>query len=268
MFDEPEENDAENSAERAADPAARAKEKFDEFRMHAELAAVFEGKRKFDAELRAGLDPEIARDVQRTIARLEKAKSADTPLLPPDSTADAIRLLTLPATAGLSTNDYHVHRRPGEVMIVRWLAGGDEVEQFYTRLQAHFDAALTQFREDERQSLGWKQDEQSAAYLKALEAIDVKMADRYLRDPIRKHPIFILSTQTADEIDIIHLATYLMSLDPAELVGAASAPPEDGATERDRAWFFKLFSLRGVVENVERMCFFTFLQKSDDNSDW
>jgi hypothetical protein len=269
MFDEPEDNDRgdENAAERAADPAERAKEKFDEFRMHAELAAVFEGKRKFDAALRAGLDADIARDVQRTIAWLEKAKTADIPLLPPDSTADAIRLLTLPATADLPTNDYHIHRRPGEVMVVRWLAGGDEIEQFYTRLQAHFDAALTQFREDERQALGWKQDEQSAAYLKALDAIDVKLADRYLRDPIRKHNIFVLSTQAADEIDIIHLATYLMSVDPAELVGSASAPPEDGATERDRAWFFKLFSLRGVVEGVERMCFFTFLQKSDDG-DW
>ena len=49
MFDEPEDNDRgdDNAAERAADPAARAKEKLDEFRMHAELAAVFEGKRKF-----------------------------------------------------------------------------------------------------------------------------------------------------------------------------------------------------------------------------
>src|SRR5687767_8201241 len=113
MFDEPEDNDRgdENAAERAADPAARAKEKFDEFRMHAELAAVFEGKRKFDAELRAGLNPDVARDVQRTVARLEKAKTADSPLLPGESSADAIRLLTLPATAGLSTNDYHVHRR-------------------------------------------------------------------------------------------------------------------------------------------------------------
>ena len=266
MFDEPEDDNSrdENAAERAADPAERAKEKFDEFRMHAELAAVFEGKRKFDAELRAGLDAEIARDIQRTVARLEKAKSADSPLLPPDATADALRLLTLPATAGLATNDYHIHRRPGECMIVRWLAGGEEVEQFYTRLQAHFDAALTQFREDERQALGWKQDDRSLAYLKALDAIEVKLADRYLRDPIRKHNVFVLSTQTADEIDIIHLATYLMSVDPAELVGRASAPPEDGATERDRAWFFKLFALRGVVEGVERMMFFTFLQKTDE----
>ena len=58
MFDEPEEQ--EQPAERPADPAQRAKEKSEEFRMHAELAAVFEGCRKFDAELRPGLDPELA----------------------------------------------------------------------------------------------------------------------------------------------------------------------------------------------------------------
>ena len=54
MFDEPEERPDET----ARDPAARAREKSDEFRMHAELAAVFEGPRKFDAALRADLDGE------------------------------------------------------------------------------------------------------------------------------------------------------------------------------------------------------------------
>jgi hypothetical protein len=49
-------------------------------------------------------------------------------------------------------------------------------------------------------------------------------------------------------------------------VGAASAPPE-APTERDRAWFFKLFSLRGMNEGAERLCFFTYLQKTDE-SDW
>ena len=47
-----------------------------------------------------------------------------------------------------------------------------------------------------------------------------------------------------------------------------SAPPEDQPTESDRAWFFKLFSLRCVVEGEERMCFFTYLQKSDDSFDF
>ena len=39
------------------------------------------------------------------------------------------------------------------------------------------------------------------------------------------------------------------------------------ATEQDRAWFFKLFSLRGVVQDVQRMCFFTYLQKAEDTFD-
>src|SRR5439155_2079279 len=148
MFDEPDEA----PAERASDPAARAREKSDEFRMHAELAAVFEGPRKFDAALRPGLDPEIAREVQRTVGRLEKARVADSPLLPPPSAADAAGVLNLPQARDLSTNDYHIHRRPGEVMIVRWLGsgGGEEVDAFYERLQAHFDAALSAFREEER----------------------------------------------------------------------------------------------------------------------
>jgi hypothetical protein len=60
-----------------------------------------------------------------------------------------------------------------------------------------------------------------------------------------------------------------MGVDPAELVGQASAPSE-APTERDRAWFFKLFSLRGEHKQTERMCFFTFLQKADDTfgNDW
>jgi hypothetical protein len=260
MFDEPEET----PAERSIDPAVRAKDRFDEFRMHAELAAVFEGRRKFDAEIRADLDPDLARDVQRTIARLEKSKLADGPIIDPSAAPEAIRLLKLPETAGLSTNDYHLHRRPGETMIVRFLTG-DEVESFYTRLQAHFDAALAQFREEERQQQGWKQDPQTLKYLDALDKIDVKMADRYAREAIQKHRVFILSTQTADEMDIVHLSDYLMTAPAAEVVGEASAPPEDGATERDRTWFFKLFSLRGIVETVERMCFFTYLQKADES---
>ena len=45
----------------ASDPAKRAKEKADELRLHAELFAVFEGVRKFDAAIVPGLDPELAR---------------------------------------------------------------------------------------------------------------------------------------------------------------------------------------------------------------
>ena len=259
MFDD--ERD-ESPAEDASDPAVRAKEKSDEFRMHAELAAVFEGCRKFDARLIPGLDPEIAREVQRGMGRLEKAKTPESPILLEPAAADAAALLDLPnAREGLSTNDYHVHRRPGEVMVVRWLAG-EQVETFYQRIQAHFDAALEGFKEDERQALEWKQDAKS--YLAALDTVEVKMAERYLRPFIRTHGLFVLSTQSADEMNIAHLADYVMGVPAAELVGAASAPPEDGPTEQDLAWFFKLFSLRGMKDGVEQMCFFTFLQKSDD----
>jgi hypothetical protein len=262
MFDDPNET----PAERSTNPADRAREKFDEFRMHAEVAAVFEAHRKFDAQVLANLDADVARDLQRTIGKLEKSKAADHPILTdPSAITDATRVLTLPQTAALSTNDYHVHRRPGEAMIVRFLAG-DEVETFYERFQAHFDVALNQFREEERQSLGWKQDPETTTYLDALDKIDVRMADRYLRDPIRQHQLAVLSTQAADEMDILHLCDYVMGVEAAAVVGQASAPPEDGATERDRAWFFKLFSMRGLVDGVERMCFFTFLQKADESA--
>lgn len=238
--------------------------------MHAELAAVFEGRRKFGAQLVPNLDPDIARDVQRTIARLEKARPADVPIIPDPFAPDGYRLLNFPQISGTSANDYHIYRRPGETMIVRFLAG-NQVEMFYERMQAHFDAALNQFREEERQSLGWKQDTGTLKYLELLDNIDVRMADRYLRDVMRKHNVTVLSTQSADEMDILHLCDYVMGVPAAEIVGPASAPPDEPAdvdeasrAERDRAWFFKLFSLRGIAEGVEQMCFFTYLQKSDD----
>lgn len=259
MFDEP----SESPAERAADPAERAREKSDEFRTHAELAAVFEGTRKFDGQIVPNLDAALAREIQRTMAKLEKAKAPDSPILPPPSAADAANLLNLAQSRELSTNDYHIARRPGEVMIVRWLQG-QEVETFYERLQAHFDAAMNAYREEERQQNEWKQDPKTLAYLKALDELEVKLADRYLRDLIRKHNLFVLSTQAADELNIAYLADYVMSVRAAEIVGDASAPPEDAPSERDLAWFFKLFHLRGMREGVEQMCFFTFLQKTDD----
>ncbi len=230
--------------------------------MHAELVAVFEGKRKFDAELLTGLDPDLARDIQKRIVRLEKAKIAEAPIITPESAGDATKLLSLPKSRHLSTNDYHIYRRPGELMIVRWLAG-HEVETFYERLQAHFDAALEQFRDEERQANQWKQDPAILAYLDVLDKLEVKMADRYLREMIRKHRVVVLSTQTADEMDILFLCDYVIGVDAAELVGPASAPPEH-PTERDRAWFFKLFALRGISQDVERMCFFAYLQKAED----
>lgn len=258
MFEEPDEP----QEQRPFDPAVRAKEKSDEFRMHAELAAVFEAHRKFDAEIRPGFDPELARANQKIMGKLEKSRSAEHPILPEASSAEAANLLAMPNLQDISTNDYHIYRRPGEVLIFRWLAG-EQVDTFYERFQAHFDAALTQFRDEEHQSHEWKQDPKTTAYLAALDAINLKMSERYLREVIRTHNAFVLSTQAADEMDILHLCDYVMGVDAADIVGAASAPP-DAPTEQDRAWFFKLFSLRGLVDGTERMCFFTYLQKSDD----
>ena len=267
MYDEP----TDDPSEQAADPARRAKEKADELRTHAEVFAVFEGNRKFDAAIVPGLDPELARTIQRTMAKLAKARKPELPVLPDAMTEDAARLLELWKTSNLTTNDYHIHRRPGEVMIVRWLEGA-QVATFYERFQAHFDAGFTDFRDEERQSQEWKQDPKTLAYLAALDKINVKMADVYLRDPIKTLPIFVLSDYTVDEMNIAHLVDYVMGVPAIEIVGRASAPPE-APTDHDLAWFFKLFSLRGAPNstsnstsnNTEQMCFFTFLQKADDS---
>ena len=202
MFDEPQED----PESRPMDPAERVKGKSDEFRMHAELAAVFEGIRKFDARVIPALDATIAHDSQKTMGRLEKSRLDDTPLITDESAPLAEELLDLPDSKDISTNDYHIYRRPGEAMILRWLAG-DQVESFYTRLQAHFDFALEQYRDDQRQTHGWKQDPQTLAYLAALDKVEVKMAERYLRPAILEHKVFVLSTQAADEMDILHLPT-------------------------------------------------------------
>jgi hypothetical protein len=260
MFDDTNED----PAEQASGAKDRAKEKSDEFRMHAELVAVFEGCRKFGAKLIPGLDPEIAREVQRGMGKLEKSKSPDHPVLPETAMADAAALLGLAKSRALSTNDYHIHRRPGEVIIIRWLYG-DEAQAFYERIQAHFDAAMSGYRDEQRSEQEWKQDPNTLEYLAALDSIEVKMEERYLRELIKQHRIFVLSTQSADEINIAYLCDYIMGVRASDLVGAKSAPPDE-PTEHDLAWFFKLFSLRGMGDGIEeRMCFFAFLQKSDDD---
>jgi hypothetical protein len=266
MFDEPDYE--QEPSEKPTGPAQKAKEKADEIRLQAELIAVFEGVRKFDAELRPGLDSEVARDVQKAMAKMERSRHPEAPLLPPESVPEAKRVLELPVSAKLSTNDYHIHRRPGEAMIIRWLAG-EQVATFYERLQAHFDAAFIGYKEDERQAHEWKQSIAAKEYMAELDKIEMKMADRYLRDAIAKHGLFILSTYTIDEINIAWLCDQIMSVPIADLVGRAAAPKETGEEpeEQDLAWFFKLFSLRGIIDGVERMCFFVFLQKAEDTFD-
>src|SRR4051812_26575045 len=105
MFEEPEDNES----QRPFNPADRAKDKTDEFRMHAELAAIFEAHRKFDAQILPNLDPQVARDTQKTIGLLERSRHPDTPVILDKSVADAAKLLDLPSTAGVSTNDYHIY---------------------------------------------------------------------------------------------------------------------------------------------------------------
>jgi hypothetical protein len=65
-----------------------------------------------------------------------------------------------------------------------------------------------------------------------VDKIDVRMADRYLRRPIRSTAVRLVH-QAADELDILHLCDYVMGVEAAEVVGKASAPPEE-PTERDR----------------------------------
>ena len=255
--------DGPKPADRARDPAAAAREQSDGYRLHAEIAAVFEGPRKYDAAITPGLDPDLARDLQRTVGRLGNGIIKDGPVLTGPAAADANRLLQLPTARGLAVNDYHVHRRPGEVMVVRWLAGADQTDAFYDRLQAHYDAAMDAHKEDERQAYGWRQDPVATAYRAALDGLTVDMPDRYLRDVVRRGKATVMSTLAADEMNIAYLCDHVMGVTVADVVGRAAAPPAD-PKDRDLAWYFKLFSLRGPGE---RMCFFTFLQKSDDN-DW
>ena len=77
----------------------------------------------------------------------------------------------------------------------------------------------------------------------------------------------MLSTQTADEISIAFLAEYVMGVSAAELVCRILAPPDE--PNRCATWrgSTSLFSLRGIVEGIERMCFFAYLQKVDDSDD-
>src|SRR5690242_8715914 len=111
MFDDDQNEEPQEQARTAGE---RAKEKSDEFRMHAEMAAVFEACRKFDAAIYPDLDAQRAREIQRTVAKLERARSPESPVLPEGSWPDAAALLKTPETGDVSTNNYHVHRRPGE----------------------------------------------------------------------------------------------------------------------------------------------------------
>ena len=55
------------------------------------------------------------------------------------------------------------------------------------------------------------------AYLAALDAIDVQLSERFYREPVRQHNLFMLSTQSADEINIAFLSDHIMGVAPADL---------------------------------------------------
>ena len=134
---------------------------------------------------------------------------------------------------------------------------------------ARFDGLVLADIADEKHAVVGREAMQKLVHLRRagetgfVEDVEVRMAVRYLRAMIQTHGLFVLSTLTADEMNLAYLAEQIMEVAAADLVGSASAPP-DGASELDLAWFFKLFSLRGMVEGVERMCFFAYLQKSDE----
>lgn len=260
MFDEPDQR----RDDTASDPKKRLDEKLAELRMLAELAAIFEGPRKFRSKLLPTLAIEHAREIQRAVAVLERRKKPGVPILPPDEWTDAEALLKRIAELLPSPGDYHLHRRPGEVMLVRWL-DEQQAGSFYERMQAHFDTMLQQVREDERQALGWKQDPAMQRYLDALETASSRMEDYYLRMPIRSGA-WALSTISTDDMNILFLADQLMGVEPSALVGTAAAPA-DPFDEEQLGWYMRLFSLRGLVQKSERVLFFVFLQRSESEPD-
>lgn len=263
MFDE----SNEPKDERPSEPETRLKDKLDELRIHADLCAIFEGTRKFEANLVTDVDPNLIRDVQQIIAKLDKSKQPGKPFLTPARALGATTLVESLEAQGVTTNDYHIHRRPGEVMLVRWLKG-DQVETFYKRLQAHMDVAIRQTREDERQALGWKNDPAINTYLDRLDEATLDMQTWWMRDLLRNHELTTVRTQTADEINIGYLTEFIMGVGPSAVVGEEFAPP-DGADESMLAWFFKLFALCGSKDGIEHIVFFVFLQKtSEDDFDF
>jgi hypothetical protein len=262
MFDDPDES----RAETANDAAQRATEKLAELRMYAELAAIYEGPRKFGADIRPDLPGDPARFLQKSLAKLARSKVEHTCLIAEAETPLADDVLTHYRSIGLSTGDYHCYTRPGEVMMLRWLAG-DEVDTFYDRFQAHFEAGLAQAREEEKHNHAWKNDQKLNDYLEALQKTTTTMVDYYARPAIRSAPLRVLSTLTAEEMNIEFLTGQIMNRSPVDVVGTAFAPPAE-ASESDLAWFYRLFSLRGVVDDIETMCFFTYLQKVDDSMEF
>jgi hypothetical protein len=262
MYDDPEERKDDN----ADAPDTRLKEKLDGLRIHADLCAIFEGTRKYDAQVRTDVDTNLIRDVQQIVAKLEKSKTPGKPFLTPARALGATSLFESLDEQGVSTSDYHVYRRPGEVMIVRWIKG-DQVDTFYERLQAHMDVAIKQTREDERQALAWKNEPATNEYLEKLDEAELDMQKWWMRDLLRDNELATVRTQTADEINISYLADFIMGVGAEAIVGKEFAPPS-GPDDAELSWFFKLFALCGSKDGVEHIVFFVFLQKTEEEFDF
>jgi len=58
-----------------------------------------------------------------------------------------------------------------------------------------------------------------------------------------------------------------MGVSEDNLLHAAPAVSDEDEEEAQpsQTWFFKLFSLRGITDGQERMCFFAYLQRSEQS---
>ena len=267
MFDD----DADEAPARRTDPEQAARDKLEELRMYAELAAVFEGPRKFDHDLRRDLPSDLAQRLQRGMLTLERARPNQVQILPDEQVPLARELLSANDPAGLTCGDYHACVRPGQVVMARWIRGED-FDVFHERLLAHFDAMLAGHIEDEESARAWQGDPSLPKYLESLEKFKPNLADRYLVAFVRSGRVpACLSTHTADELNIAFLAETVMGLSVPEVVGpqagAATSDEDDDDAYPDEsalAWYFKLYLLRGTVERVPTACFFAFLQKTSN----
>ncbi|MEM6313887.1 MAG: hypothetical protein AAF743_07355, partial [Planctomycetota bacterium] len=206
----------------------------------------------------------LLKRVQQLVGTVHKGMDPKLgPLVTPNHVEDAATLLAMPDDEGLTTGDYHTRQGVGELLIGRWLRG-DEVETFYERYQAHFDAALGHFRDEERSAFEWKGDEPTLAYLDALDDIEANIAEQQVRAAVKEHGVHALTTLTVGELDILYLVDHLMGVDVDDLLGDDSALPDE-PTEADRTWFLQLFSLRGLHAGNEATLLFAFLQQADED---
>jgi hypothetical protein len=256
-------DDERNADDQTSQPKQRLAQTLAALKQHAEFAAMYEGPRKFGDAVRPDLDAELARSIQQRVAKVA-SKIGPGPLVNASQQTLARELLRLHTAEGLAPRDYFIYRRPGEVMMVRWLAG-DDVSTYHQRMQAHFDVALKQTQADEREKLAWRNDEKDNAYLELLDEATFEMSHYTAREIVTRSKMAVMSSLMADAVHIGFLCEQVMGVSAAEVVGAAFSPPADAGDE-EVSWFYRHFSLRGVLDEVEAVMNFTFLQKTSD--DW